>query len=86
MTSCLNISKMTLLPNKAIFAGTDYWDSDISAGGKYLVPFFFFAGFPMGGKDIVKHFRDMRERTISLNNYLDGHLQNVCLRYDIPCS
>lgn len=85
MTSLLNISQMTLLPNKAIFAGTDYWDSDISAGGKYLVPYFF-AGFPMGGKDIVKHFRDMRERTISLNNYLDGHLQNVCLRYDIPCS
>lgn len=77
MTSHLNISKMTLLPNKAIFAGTDYWNSDISVGGKYLVPFFFFAGFPMDGKDIVKHFRHTREGIISLNNYLDGHPQNV---------
>lgn len=68
MTSHLNISKITLLPNKATFAGTDYWDSDISAG-RYLVPFFFCASFPMDGKDIVKHFRDMREGTISLNGW-----------------
>lgn len=49
-----------------------------------LSHFFFFAGFPMDGKDIGKHFRDMREGTISLNNYLDGHPQNIWLRYDIP--
>lgn len=68
---------MTLLPNKATFAGTDYWDLDISAGGKYFVPSFFFSVFPMDGKDIVKHFRGMRKGTTSLNNYLDGHSQNV---------